>query len=191
MSTVILHKPEEQSSKFRKTEHLHPQRKRAQYTPSRRKISGQLKRKLGHCIVKRKGKEYCNFLPDHERWLQYCKTFLNFDHYFSKGWVGEPHDPSTITIQNNLKKIEYYGSKLEIVKSRSPSHVGIKGIVIRETKGTFVFICEDNRVKVIPKLQCEFKLNVGRVNFYILGKHLHQRPVERSKHAYKKHELWL
>jgi len=180
-------------NKFTKTKFVHPQTKKERYVSKKmsKKLSGQLKKKIGLNIVKQKGKKYDAYLEDHERWVTYCKNLLGLDYLETLNWTGDPTDSRTINTQNKFKKVEFYGSRLEIVQSKCPGMVGISGIVIKDTKTTLVIICEDNKVKTIPKCENEFKFIVENTSFTILGKHIHQRPIERSKHVFKKHNLQL
>nr|XP_045618991.1 uncharacterized protein LOC123770857 [Procambarus clarkii] len=85
----------------------------------------------------------------------------------------------------------YFGCFMRVTKSRCSEYVGTQGIVIRETKNTFMMICPNDQVKIIPKLHSEFSFVVGKVGFSVLGNHLHQRSAERAKHNFKKLSLWL
>lgn len=181
-------------SKFKKTEHFHPQQELLKYAPtrvSRGGLSGQKKRRLGLHLVNPKGKTYATFVPFHVMWQEYATKLLGIRHFISEGWQGALDDTRTTTMQNKFKKIEFFGSCFEITRSTCPSLVGATGIVIKETKNTFTIINQENKVKVIPKLHSEFRFTVDGAQFTILGNHLHQRSVERARHIFKKHCLWL
>lgn len=51
---------------------------------------------------------------------------------------------------SKLVSADFHGAKLEVVRSRCASRVGLKGIVVRDTKFTFVVVTERDEVK------CEF-----------------------------------
>lgn len=124
-------------------------------------------------------------------WKKYAQELLGVDYFLANGWEGGDRDSKTETLQNRVRKIDYFGCFMRVTKSRCSEYIGMQGIVLRETKNTFMMICPDDTVKIIPKLHSEFSFVVGRAGFSILGNHLHQRSVERAKHNFKKLSLWL
>jgi ribonuclease P protein subunit POP4 len=46
-----------------------------------------------------------------------------------------------------LVSADYHGAELEVVRSQCASRVGVKGIVVRDTKFTFVVVTEKDEVK--------------------------------------------
>ncbi|EIW67862.1 hypothetical protein TREMEDRAFT_63752 [Tremella mesenterica DSM 1558] len=68
-----------------------------------------------------------------------------------------PTGVSTETIQSKLVKADFTGAILLILSSRNPSLVGIKGIVIEETYGTFLLVPIDGKVRVVPKKGSMFR----------------------------------
>lgn len=46
-----------------------------------------------------------------------------------------------------LVSADYHGAEVEVVRSRCASRVGVKGIVVRDTKFTFVVVTEKDEVK--------------------------------------------
>ena len=73
--------------------------------------------------------------------------------------------------------IEYIGSELEVVQSSDKYLTGKKGIVIDETKNTFIIESHDKKRIVLPKGPCLF--NIG--GFSIPGKRICHRPEDRPK----------
>lgn len=69
----------------------------------------------------------------------------------------ESHAPALLPglspegLQSKLVKADLVGSVLRVKASRNPSLVGVKGIVIEETAGSFRLLGEDGRVRVAPK----------------------------------------
>lgn len=53
--------------------------------------------------------------------------------------------------QSKLVKADFHGCKVEIVKAKHPSLVGLAGIVVQETAGTFRIVTSKNDIKVLPK----------------------------------------
>lgn len=46
-----------------------------------------------------------------------------------------------------LVSADYHGAEVEVVRSRSSGRVGLKGIVVRDTKFTFVIVTAKDEVK--------------------------------------------
>lgn len=46
-----------------------------------------------------------------------------------------------------LVSADYHGAEVEVVRSQCSSRVGVKGIVVRDTKFTFVVVTEKDVVK--------------------------------------------
>jgi len=73
---------------------------------------------------------------------------------------------------------ELIGQEVEIVKSTNPSHFGIKGKVVDETKST-IKIKQQNGIKVLLKNNVHFKIiKTGEV---VSGEEIAKRPEERIK----------
>jgi len=69
---------------------------------------------------------------------------------------------------------------LNVIKSDDTNRVGMKGIIVKETKNTFEIISND-KIRKIPKKGSIFKVKVGRSSYKLIGDHLILRPYERSK----------
>ena len=168
--------------------------KRQRQPPSHRgkkRLTGQEKRELGLHLIDKINKTFEMFLPIHDLWKSYAQELLHVSHFLQSGWKGDVRDTKTETIQNRVRKMDYFGCFLRVTRSRCSEYIGTQGIIIRETKNTFVMVCPDNNVKTIPKMYSEFSFVVEGVGFSIMGNHLHQRPAERAKHNFKKLCLWL
>uniref|UniRef100_A0A182PC54 Ribonuclease P protein subunit p29 n=1 Tax=Anopheles epiroticus TaxID=199890 RepID=A0A182PC54_9DIPT len=84
------------------------------------------------------------------------------------------------TIVASLLKADYHGAKIHIVRSKQPSVVGMKGIVVLDTKGTFKMVSKDDKLRTIPKNDSQFEVFTNDKVVTIFGKHLNVRPAERS-----------
>ena len=70
------------------------------------------------------------------------------------------------------------GKIIEVVDSKNNTLVGIKGVVVDETKNSFVIENQSGKKQVrVLKNICTFKLN----NQIVDGKDLEKRPYERIK----------
>jgi ribonuclease P protein subunit POP4 len=75
----------------------------------------------------------------------------------------------------NTWKGELIGSHIEVVSSKNPTLIGIKGKVIDETKNTLTI--KNKKIKKILKSHVTLKIN----NTIIQGKSLIGRPEDRLK----------
>ena len=64
-------------------------------------------------------------------------------------------------------KSDLHGAYIEIIKSKSPTLIDQKGIIIQETLHTFSVINEKNQLKIFPKENSVFK-------FQTINKQVHQ-----------------
>ncbi|XP_076045240.1 ribonuclease P/MRP subunit POP4 [Oratosquilla oratoria] len=157
----------------------------------KKRLTSHEKRKLGFHKLDKTNKTFEMFLPMYDMWKSYAVSLLGIDFFVKNGWVGERGDSRTETMQNRLKKIEYVGSFLRVTMSRCSEYVGTTGIVIQETRNTFVLVTPEDKVYNIPKQHSEFSFVLNGVGVSVLGNHLYQRPVDRAKHNLKKHCLWM
>jgi len=75
---------------------------------------------------------------------------------------------------------EFLGETLEVLKSSNSCNVGISGIVVMETRNTFVL--RNNRKYVIPKKGTDFKIKGKNGNNQVLrGDLIALRPENRIK----------
>jgi len=88
----------------------------------------------------------------------------------------------------NLLRHELIGLEVRVVKSTQPSHVGIEGTALNETRNTLT-INHKGRDKVVAKETStfQFRLPDGSI-VEVEGKNLIKRPEDRVKTRLKK--LW-
>lgn len=58
------------------------------------------------------------------------------------------------TLGLKLASADYHGARLEVVRSRCPSRVGVAGICVKETKAMFYIITEKDLLKGLGGLGC-------------------------------------
>lgn len=61
-----------------------------------------------------------------------------------------------------LCSADYHGAELEVVRSRCVGRVGVRGIVVRDSKFAFLLITEGNKLKTVPKEHTIFRFTVPR-----------------------------
>jgi ribonuclease P protein subunit POP4 len=67
---------------------------------------------------------------------------------------------SALAHGSKLVSADFHGAEVEVVRSRCSGRVGLKGIVVRDTKFTFVIVTPKDEVKNIPKEQTIFRFCV-------------------------------
>lgn len=115
-------------------------------------------------------KEFKSFLPMHELWLSYVTKVLSVD---------KPQFLSEETVLERLRQIDYHGAMIEVVRSKTKGIIGLKGIVIQETKNVFIVVTEGDCLKVIPKEDNLFQIEVLGVKFTLVGSNFCMKPELR------------
>ncbi|KAF2103581.1 putative ribonuclease P complex subunit Pop4 [Rhizodiscina lignyota] len=59
-----------------------------------------------------------------------------------------------------LASADFHGAEVEVVRSKCVSRVGLKGIVVKDTKFTFEIITRKNEIKFVPKEHTIFRVEV-------------------------------
>lgn len=97
-----------------------------------------------------------------------------------------------------LVSADYHGAKLEVVRSRCVSRVGLNGIVVKDTKFTFEVITEKDELKTVPKEHTVFRFDVPLEKregeeekrplvFEIYGSQFESRAPDRANKKFKMH----
>ena len=59
---------------------------------------------------------------------------------------------------------DFHGAVLEVVRSECVGRVGLKGVVVRDTKFTFVLVTRGDKVKSVPKAGTWFRIKIPVVD---------------------------
>lgn len=91
-----------------------------------------------------------------------------------------------------LVSADYHGASVEVARSRCVSRVGLRGIVVKDTKFTFEIITEKNEVKRVPKEHTVFRFEVPAdekppMVFDIHGSQFESRAPDRANKKFKMH----
>ncbi|KAF7291990.1 Ribonuclease P protein subunit [Mycena indigotica] len=100
--------------------------------------------------------KFALFLPLHQLWLGYMSELLNL----AQPGSGPPRLPSAAAIHPRLVKADFHGSIMTVHQSKNTSVLGVSGIVIHETEGTFKIVTKDDKLKIIPKRNTIFTFAV-------------------------------
>ncbi|QKX58414.1 uncharacterized protein TRUGW13939_05536 [Talaromyces rugulosus] len=164
-------------------------------------LSAREKRVSGIHNIPTEECKYEIFKGLHELWVQYMQDVLDIKDR-------KANTIPQITAQGHGSKLvsaDYHGAEVEVVRSRCAGRVGIKGIVVRDNKFTFVIVTEKDVVKTIPKEHTVFRFtipipsplpneddaadvsqNTGKdLVFELHGSQFENRPVDRANKKFK------
>ncbi|XP_068117895.1 ribonuclease P protein subunit p29 [Hyperolius riggenbachi] len=151
-------------------------RKKKQRKRSKSKgLTAKERRDMKLFEIKPEQQKYSMFLPLHDLWKQYIRDLCN----------GLRPDTHPQMVQSKLLKADLHGALVMVYKSKCPSYVGITGIILQETKHIFKIITEEDKLKVIPKLNCVFRVEIDGFITNIYGSKLQMRASERSAKKFK------
>ncbi|KAF7314075.1 Ribonuclease P protein subunit [Mycena chlorophos] len=91
--------------------------------------------------------KFALFLPLHQLWLGYMSELLNLPQPGS----GPPRVLSGLAVHPRLIKADFHGSIITVHQTKNSSILGMSGIVIHETEGTFKIVTRDDKLKILPK----------------------------------------
>ncbi|XP_077687002.1 ribonuclease P protein subunit p29 isoform X1 [Eretmochelys imbricata] len=152
-----------------------PKRKKKDKRKKTKGFSAKQRREMRLFEIKPEQQKYELFLPLHELWKQYIRDLCN----------GLRPDAQPQMIQAKLLKADLHGAIVTVTKSKCPSYVGITGIILQEMKHIFKIITKEDKLKVIPKLNNVFSLEVDGFISYIYGSKFQLRASERSAKKFK------
>ncbi|OKL58158.1 hypothetical protein UA08_06513 [Talaromyces atroroseus] len=108
-------------------------------------LSAREKRISGIYDIPKEECKYEIFKGLHDMWVQYMQELLGID---EQQTTGRPaHQITPYSHGSKLVSADYHGAEVEVVRSRCAGRVGSKGIVVRDTKFTFVIVTEKDVVK--------------------------------------------
>uniref|UniRef100_A0A8C5GL20 Ribonuclease P protein subunit p29 n=2 Tax=Gouania willdenowi TaxID=441366 RepID=A0A8C5GL20_GOUWI len=125
--------------------------------------------------IKTEHQRYELFLPLHELWRQYIIDLC--------GGLKANSNPQSV--QQKLVKADFHGAIISVVRSKCPSYVGTEGILVQEFKHVFKIITKENKLKVIPKRNSVFAVEINGFVSNIYGNKFEQRASERSAKKFK------
>lgn len=134
---------------------------------------------------------YSHFIPLHQLWEQYIRglTEQSSARSCSSGSPGEKRGGGGARLSQlsqSLSQADLHGSLMTVISSRNKSCVNVQGIVVKETKETFVIISSDNKVRTILKSQSIFGIMIpDNYQVTIYGSQLCYHPCERIKHKFR------
>ncbi|KAL3459162.1 hypothetical protein BJX64DRAFT_207646 [Aspergillus heterothallicus] len=136
-------------------------------------LSAREKRQSGLYELPKEECKYAIFKELNRMWVDYMCEILDLgpgawrpqnNQQNQKGQGQGQQEPrplvSALSHGSKLVSADFHGADIQVVRSRCAGRVGIKGIVVRDTKFTFVVVTEKDEVKTIPKEQTVFRFTV-------------------------------
>ncbi|KAL1996852.1 hypothetical protein VTN49DRAFT_7717 [Thermomyces lanuginosus] len=178
---------------------LHRLRKKEYFLRKQRPrpLSAKEKRISGIYDIPKEECKYAVFRELHKMWIEYMQEVLDIKDR-------RPDMMPRITALSHGSKLvsaDFHGAEIEVVRSRCGGRVGVKGIVVKDTKFTFVIVTENDVVKTIPKEQTVFRFTVPTSSqgddgqgqpqdskelvFELHGSQFQNRPVDRANKKFK------
>ncbi|CAA6667262.1 unnamed protein product [Spirodela intermedia] len=102
------------------------------------------------------------FKPMHEMWKEYVLKLLK-----------EPRKH----LGQVFLTADLHGAFMQVVECKVSSYVGVRGIMIRETRETFGIITPDDKFKVVPKKLSVFLLQAAGLKVTLFGDKLSSRNI--------------
>ncbi|KAJ5165809.1 hypothetical protein N7492_006105 [Penicillium capsulatum] len=180
---------------------LHRLRKKEYFLKHQRPrpLSAREKRSSGLYDLPKEECRYAIFTGLHALWVGYMQEILDLKTDGRSGVVTPASHGA------KLVSADYHGAEVEVVRSRCASRVGVRGIVIRDTKFTFIVMTPKDQVKTIPKEHTIFKFTLplpeksvdGETQsdqtvkvpqplvFELHGSQFENRPVDRANKKFK------
>ncbi|XP_040427037.1 ribonuclease P protein subunit p29 isoform X2 [Cygnus olor] len=155
-------------------EHYAKKRKKQKRKKSK-SFTAKQRREMRLFEIEPEQQRYAIFLPLHELWKQYIRDLC----------YGLKPDAQPQMVQAKLLKADLHGAIVTVTKAKCPSYVGITGIILQEFKHVFKIITKEDKVKVVPKLNNVFSLEIDGFISYIYGSKFQLRASERSAKKFK------
>ncbi|KAH6889195.1 Rof/RNase P-like protein [Thelonectria olida] len=170
------------------------QEKKAKQKQRPKPLSARERRQLDLYTIRKEDQKYDIYHPLNQLWLGYVRELLGNDVH-----SGGPNAAA------KLASAEFHGAAVEIVRSRCPSRVGLKGIVVRDRKFVVEVITQKRGLKVVPKEGTVFRVEVPvetkseidakgserdrKFAFDVLGDQMMLRATDRANRKFKPHFL--
>jgi ribonuclease P protein subunit POP4 len=122
---------------------------------------------MGIHDIPKSEQRYELYLGLHKLWMGYIQEILGIRSSTIAALGDAIANPTPNTFRGAstgtaaiLTSADFHGAELEVVRSRCPSRVGLKGIVLRDSKFAFTLVTSKNEVKVCPKEHTVFRFRV-------------------------------
>lgn len=156
--------------------YIRPKKEKTKRSSKKAKgLNARQKKAMKIFQIKPEHQRYELFLPLQELWRQYIIDLCS----------GLKPTSSSQFVQQKLLKADLHGAILTVVRSKCPSYVGTTGILVQEFKHVFKIITKEDKLKVIPKRNSVFAVEINGFVSHIYGSKFEQRASERSAKKFK------
>ncbi|CAK6970451.1 ribonuclease P protein subunit p29 [Scomber scombrus] len=152
-----------------------PKKEKKRSSKKAKGLNARQKRAMKIFDIKPEHQKYELFLPLHDLWRQYIIDLCN----------GLKPSCNPQFVQQKLLKADFHGAIITVVRSKCPSYVGTTGILVQEFKHVFKIISKEDKLKVIPKRNSVFSVEINGFVSHIYGSKFEQRASERSAKKFK------
>jgi len=114
-------------------------------------LSARQKRALMLYDIPKADQKFEIYEPLHRMWIGYIQEVLGLR---EEGGMVSTADAA------KLCSADFHGAEVEVVRSRCVSRVGVKGIVLKDSKFVFEVVTKKDVVKVLPKEHTIFRFTV-------------------------------
>ncbi|KAJ9644576.1 hypothetical protein H2199_003539 [Coniosporium tulheliwenetii] len=135
-------------------------------------LSAKAKRMLGVHEVPKEQRKYAIFEGLNRMWEGYMRDILGV----GEGGQGKGRQITAQGAGQILVSADFHGAEVEVVRSRCVSRVGLRGIVVKDTKFTFEIVTRGNELKTVPKEHTVFRFEVPLADQVEYGKEPAQLP---------------
>lgn len=146
-------------------------------------------RKLASIVtVNRNELKYADYLKLNNLWNSYMDSQFknekpNSEEIITKAF--ESHHPSYDQLSGTFSKSDFHGALVEVLRSKNPSLVQRKGIILKDTQNSFTILSEDNLSRTIPKRNSVFRFHWKNIHLDLLGNNLCLKSALRSTRKIK------
>ncbi|THW42793.1 RNase P/MRP, p29 subunit [Aureobasidium pullulans] len=160
-----------------------------------RPLTAKRKRELGIYDIPKEQQKYDIYVPIWKLWCAYMREILGMEksRYVNAAGVGPL-----------LASADYHGAMVDVVRCRCVGRVGIRGIVVKDTKFTLEIITLKNELKTVPKEYTVFRFEVPFIEedndgdsqmtesqkpfiFELHGSQFQKRAADRAARKFKQH----
>lgn len=140
---------------------LHRLRKKEYFLRKRKPkpLSAREKRVTGVHELPKEEVKYEIFQKLHAMWVEYMHEVLGLKKGFNPRVTPSSHG-------SLLTSADFHGAELEVVRSTCVSRVGVKGIVVRDSKFAFVLVTKNDKMK--SESICVVRLKHGRFSAFVI-----------------------
>lgn len=141
-------------SKRRSLRHQKAKYQRSSSSTKPKPLSAKQKRRLDLYDIPASQRKFAIYAPLHRMWCAYIREILGLGREGKRTFV-DANSAGPV-----LVSADYHGALLEVTRSRCLSRVGVKGIVVKDTKFTFEVVTMRDEVKILPKEHTVFRFEV-------------------------------